>query len=140
MNSPQILQPMLAMMVLTVVVWFWLYARRIPAMYRAGKPAQAYTTADKAAEFLPDAVNFPSSNFKNLFELPVLFYALCLYLFVTGTADRVDVIAAWGFVGLRTAHSVVHCTVNIVILRFYLYLAASIALFLMLGRAVLGAW
>lgn len=140
MSDPQILRPMLTLMVVTVVVWIWLFARRIPAMYTAGKPTQAYTTADKATEFLPDAINYPSSNFKNLFELPVLFYALCLYLHVTGTAAGPDVVAAWAFVALRAAHSVIHCTVNIVVARFYVYLAAALALFFMLGRAVLNAW
>ena len=140
MSDAQILEPMLAMMVLTLVIWVWLYARRIPAMYQAGKPAQAYTTADKATELLPDAVNYPSSNFKNLFELPVLFYALCLYLFVTGTVERADVIAAWAFVALRAGHSLIHCTVNVVMARFAFYLAASIALFFILARAVHNAW
>jgi hypothetical protein len=72
--------------------------------------------------------------------LPVVFYALCLYLFVTGTAQSVDVIAAWSFVGLRAVHSLVHCTVNIVILRFLAYLAATLALWFMLIRAVLAAF
>ena len=44
MNTGQILLPMLGLMVLTAVVWFVLYARRIPAMRRLGKPAQTYTT------------------------------------------------------------------------------------------------
>ena len=140
MSDARILEPMLAMMVLTLVVWVWLYARRIPAMYQAGKPAQAYTTADKATELLPDAVNFPSSNFKNLFELPVLFYATCLYLYVTGTVDALHVYTAWVFVAFRVAHSLVHCTINIVKLRFGVYAIASVALWFMIARVLLSAW
>ncbi len=60
MNNELILQPMLGMMVLTAVVWFVLYARRIPAMKKAGVPVQTYTTPDKSAELLPDAVNYPA--------------------------------------------------------------------------------
>ena len=59
----------LGMMLLTAVVWFVLYARRIPAMQRAGKSAQEYTTPDKGAALLPEEVSYPSNNFKNLFEL-----------------------------------------------------------------------
>ena len=136
----QILQPMLAMMVLTAVVWFLLYAKRIPAMRKAGKPAQAYTTPDKGAALLPEEISYPSNNFKNLFELPVLFYALCLYLYVTATAERPDVIAAWSFFGFRVVHSAIHCTVNIVMARFIAYCGAAIALWFMLGRALWGAW
>lgn len=136
MNSEMILQPVLAMMVLTAIVWVYLYARRIPAMKKAGKPVQAYTIPERVSEFLPEEVNFAANNFKNLFELPVLFYALCLFLYVTGQVDAVSVTAAWIFVGFRVLHSVIHCTFNIVMLRFYLYLGGALALWFMLGRAI----
>lgn len=138
MSNDFILLPMLGMMVLTAVVWFVLYARRIPAMRRAGKPTQAYTTPDKGAAWLPEEVSYPANNFKNLFELPVLFYALCLYLYVTATVGVADVVAAWLFLVFRIVHSAIHCTVNIVILRFAAYSAAALALWFMLGRAVWG--
>jgi len=131
-----ILQPVLAMFVLTAVVWVVLYARRLPAMRRAGVPTQTYTTPDKGAALLPESVAYPANNFRNLFELPVLFYALCLYLYVTGTADATDVTAAWIFMGFRAVHSAIHCTVNIVIWRFGAYLVSTLALFFMIGRAV----
>ena len=139
MNQAQILQPMLAMMVLTAVVWFVLYAKRLPAMRKAGRSPQDYTTPDKGAAILPEAVSYPAHNFRNLFELPVLFYALCLYLFVTASAERPDVIAAWAFVGFRALHSLIHSTVNIVMARFLAYLAATLVLWFMLSRAVLAA-
>ena len=138
MNDTQILEPMLGMMVLTAVVWFVLYARRIPAMRKVGVPTQEYTTPDKGAALLPEAVSYPSNNFKNLFELPVLFYGLCLYLFVTQSAATADIFAAWLFVGFRVLHSAIHCTVNVVIARFAAYFLAALALWFMLGRAVLG--
>jgi hypothetical protein len=140
MSNEQILLPMLGMMVLTAVVWFVLYARRLPAMRKAGKPAQAYTTPDKAAGYLPEEISFPSNNFKNLFELPVLFYALCLYLYATNTVENADVIAAWLFLLFRVIHSAIHCTVNIVKARFLAYCAAALALWFMLGRAVWGVF
>lgn len=140
MKNEQILLPMLGMMLLTAVVWFVLYARRIPAMQKARKPAQAYTTPDKLDEFLPAEVNFPAYNLKNLFELPVLFYALCLYFYVTATAGTVEVFAAWLFLLFRIAHSAIHCTVNIVMARFIAYSAAALALWFMLGRALWGVY
>ena len=139
MTDPRILQPMLAMMVLAAAVWFLLYARRLPAMRKVGLSAQEYTTPDKGAALLPESVSYPAHNFRNLFELPVIFYALCLYLFVTDSADRPDVLAAWLFVGFRALHSLIHCTVNVVMARFLAYLGATLALWFMLGRAVLGA-
>jgi len=136
MMNAAILQPVLAMFVLTAVVWVVLYAKRLPAMRKAGVPTQTYTTPDKGAALLPESVAYPANNFRNLFELPVLFYALCLYLYVTGTADATDVTAAWVFMGFRAVHSAIHCTVNIVIWRFGAYLVSTLALFFMIGRAV----
>lgn len=139
MTNEPILMPMLGMMVLTAVVWVLLYARRLPAMRKAGLPAQEYTTPDKGARLLPESVSYPSNNLKNLFELPVLFYALCLYLSVTGTAGPPDIVAAWAFLGFRVLHSAIHCTLNIVVARFIAYALAAAALWFMLARAVLVA-
>jgi len=139
MTDTAILQPMLIMFALTAAVWVFLYARRLPAMRKVGVPAQAYTTPDKGAGLLPDAVNYPAHNLRNLFEMPVLFYALCLYLHVTGTAQSADVVAAWVFTGFRIVHSAIHCTVNIVMARFLAYLASTAALFVMIWRAVASA-
>ena len=139
MSNEFILLPMLLMMVLTAVVWLVLYAKRIPAMRRAGKPVQAYTTPDVVVGVLPEEVSYPANNFKNLFELPVLFYALCLYLYATSTVGVADVVAAWLFLVFRVVHSAIHCTVNVVMARFVSYCAAALALWFMLGRAVWSA-
>jgi hypothetical protein len=88
-------------------------------------------------------VSNPSDNLKNLFEIPVLFYGLALYLFVTDQVDAAYVGAAWTFVAFRALHSAVHCTINIVMLRFYLYLVSSLAVWFIAVRAALsylGSW
>jgi hypothetical protein len=95
------------------------------------------TVPGRFAQLSPPAVNNPSENFKNLFELPVLFYALVLYLFATSQVDGAYVTAAWIFAGFRALHSAVACTINIVNLRFFVYLIASLALFTMVFRAAL---
>lgn len=127
------------MMLLTAIVWAYMYARRLTYIKANRIPPQELTTPEKAAGLLPEPVALPANNLRNLLELPVLFYALCLYLYVTGTADNLYVIAAWGFVALRAVHSIIHCTVNIVMLRFLAYFAASLVLWFMLGRVLLDA-
>ncbi len=106
-------------------------------MRRARVSVQTYTTPDKVTEHLPEDVNYAANNLKNLFEVPVLFYGLCLYLFVSGNVDAAYVVAAWLFFLLRAFHSIVHCTHNIVMLRFYLYASSALALWFMLGRALI---
>ena len=131
---------MLATIALTAAVWTYMYARRIPAMRKARKPAQTYTTPDTVHKYLPEEVNYAANNLKNLFELPVLFYVLCLYFYATGSVDTGLLYAAWLFVVFRAAHSVVHCTSNIVIVRFGTYCAAAAVLWYMLVRALLYAF
>ncbi len=134
MDSHLILQPAVAMLLLTAAVWVVLYARRIPAMHRLGLPVQTWISPDKTVELLPPAVNFPAYNLRNLFELPVAFYVTCLVIHVTDAVDGLYLVAAWSFVAFRVLHSLIHCTVNRVMARFLSYLAASLVLWFMLGR------
>jgi len=136
--SPQaIFAPVLAMMVLTFVVWAYMYLRRIPFIIRSRMSPAQLATPGHLASVSPAQVSNPSDNFRNLFELPVLFYALSLWLALANRVDATYLTAAWVFVAFRALHSAVHCSVNIVLLRFYLYLISSLALLFMLVRAVL---
>jgi hypothetical protein len=135
MDQRAIFAPMFATIGLTLVVWIYMYIRRI-AFIRSG----ALTPAEIAAPLVfaqrsPAAVSNPSDNLKNLFEMPVLFYALCLYLFVSQQVDAIGLTAAWVFVVFRTLHSAMHCTANIVVVRFGLYLVSSLAVWFMALRA-----
>ena len=137
MDQTAIFGPFLTMLVLVFVVWVYLYARRIPFILSGAVPREQMVVPGMFAQLSPAAVNNPSENFKNLFEMPVLFYALVLYLFTTSQVDGTYLAAAWVFVLFRVLHSAVHCTVNIVNLRFSLYLVSSLALWTMMFRAVL---
>ena len=134
MHQADLFSPMLTMMILTAIVWVYMYAKRIPFLSSLDLDPNDITPA-LLTEVSPPSVANPSDNLKNLFEMPVLFYALVLYLTATGQADGLYAGAAWAFVVLRALHSMVHCTVNIVMLRFAIYAASSLALFFMLARA-----
>ena len=134
MDQTLIFGPFFTLMLLTLVVWIYLYARRIPFLNAQSIPPDELTPA-RLAEISPPAVANPSDNLKNLFELPVLFYALALYLHATTQVDGVYLISAWIFVAFRILHSAVHCTVNVVMVRFALYAVSSLALWFMLLRA-----
>jgi hypothetical protein len=137
MQQTAIFAPFLAMILLTIVVWFYMYARRIPFLQR-GKMDLNQLTAAELARISPPAVANPSDNLKNLFEVPILFYALALYLYVSNRVDATYVTAAWIFVVFRALHSAVHCTINIVILRFWLYCVSTLALWFIALRAAYG--
>lgn len=138
--APQaIFGPFLATMLLTLVVWITMYVRRIGFIRRSRLTPAQLALPGELARLSPAAVSNPSDNLKNLFEMPVLFYGIALYLHATGRVDATYVAAGWTFVAFRALHSAVHCTVNHVLTRFYLYLGASLALWFMVLRAALAA-
>src|SRR5271156_693659 len=136
MNSISIFAPFFAMIGLTIIVWIYMYARRIPFIIRS-KLTPKQLSPVELARLSPPAVANPSDNLKNLFELPTIFYALVLCLYVTSHVDATSVWAAWLFVGFRVLHSAVHCTFNFVPLRFWLYAGAALVLWFMAVRAAL---
>ncbi len=133
MNQNLIFQPFLILMLLTMVVWITMYVRRIPFIEKSNLPPEQFT-AYELMRLSPPHVANPSDNLKNLFELPVLFYVLCFYLFFTARVDQLSLIAAWSFVILRALHSLVHCTINLLMLRFGLYSLSSLLLWIMILR------
>jgi hypothetical protein len=137
MRQAAIFGPFLATMLLTLVVWLYMYIRRISFIMSRGISSQDLAVPGALAQLSPPAVSNPSDNLKNLFEIPVLFYALALYLFVTKQVDVPYLDAAWVFVAFRALHSAVHCTFNLVILRFYLYLIATLAVWFIAIRAAI---
>ena len=136
MDQTAIFQPFVATMLLTMVVWLYMYGRRLPFIF-ASRLEPKQMTPQELARLSPPGVSNPSDNLKNLFELPTVFYAVVLYLFATGQVDAVYVGAAWGFFLFRVLHSAVHCTFNFIPLRFALYVISAAALWIMVFRV---AW
>ena len=129
-----IFSPMFAMLFLTIIVWSYMYAKRIPFITSLNVEPDQLTPGEFARRSPPEVSN-PSDNLKNLFEVPILFYAMVLYLFVTAQVDGFYLTLCWIFVLTRALHSAVHCTVNVVLVRFGLYAASCAALFLIVFRA-----
>ena len=134
MDQQLILQPVVAMFLLTAAVWTYMYARRLPFILSNNIDPQSIATPELLNARIPANINNASNNLKNLFELPVVFYALCGVLVLSQRADKTYLYAAWLYVSLRAAHSLVHCTVNIVNLRFTAYFLSSLVLWFMAIR------
>jgi hypothetical protein len=118
--------PCSAMVALTAAVWIKMYADRLGEMRARRIDPQALAAARATAELeRPQA----AENFRNLFEVPVLFYVLCIALVLNGGSTRGFVAAAWSYVGLRALHSLIHVTYNRVTHRFLVYVASTLLLF-----------
>src|SRR5262245_57548955 len=137
MPQATIFGPFFAMILLTLAVWVYMYVRRLHFITSRDIDPQDLAVPNALALQAPAAITTPSDNLRNLFEMPVLFYALALYLFVTGQVDATYVSAAWVFVAFRALHSIVHSTFNRVSLRFGLYMVATFALWFIAVRAAL---
>jgi len=139
MDQAVIFQPFVATMILTMVVWVYMYARRLSFIFASRLDPKQMTPLE-LARVSPPRVSTPSDNLKNLFELPTVFYAVILYLFATHQVDTTYLGAAWGFVLFRAMHSAVHCTFNFIPLRFVLYVVSAGALWFMVFRAAIAAF
>ncbi|MEK0181030.1 MAG: hypothetical protein EAZ78_06510 [Oscillatoriales cyanobacterium] len=137
MTQDAIFSPFFATVFLTLIVWVYMYIRRISFITSRKLSQKELAVPGTLAQISPPNVSNPSDNLKNLFEIPIIFYALILYLFITNQVDAVYVNAAWVFVVFRALHSAVHCTFNLIILRFYLYLFSTLAVWFIALRAAL---
>jgi len=127
-TNAEFLMPVLALVAWTFVMWAWMYATRIPAMRAAGIDPQEAATSDALAQRLPPEVRWKADNYNHLHEQPTVFYALMFLAALTGGADHTALTLAWGYVGLRVVHSLVHATVNRIVVRFVIFNLGSLVL------------
>jgi len=96
-NPRLIFGPVFAMFGLTLAVWVLMYLRRRAFVLAHRVRLRDVATPETLAAVLDEHAASPGNNFRNLCELPPLFYVLCLYLFVTASVDWTYVVLAWSF-------------------------------------------
>jgi hypothetical protein len=136
MDRNLILTPVLAMVALTALVWFWMYFTRLREIRVKRISPQALVDRTRATQALKRVAG-PSDNLINLFEMPVLFYLAMVVLYVSSRVDEVFLVLAWVYVALRVGHSSIHCTYNRVLHRFSVYALSSLVLWVIWARV---AW
>lgn len=130
MNPYLVFAPMLVLVILIFIVWIQMFRVRVREIKRKRIHPQKLTDSRATAAQFEDIAT--ADNFRNLFELPVLFYALCLAIFTTGQLSPALLLLCWLFVITRCLHSWIHCSYNNVMHRFRAYVVGGFALF--------GAW
>ena len=138
MDGMTILQPVVALGAWTMVMWFWMYATRIPALNAAKVDLdEIVLDPDKSLDsVLPPQVQWKAHNYNHLHESPTVFYAVALALALIHKGDGITAQIAWVYVGLRVLHSLVQATVNKVGLRFGVFAMSTFALMGLIGYAV----
>ena len=129
------LTPVLALIVLSLLVWIWMYATRIPAMQRAGIDPQN-ARHPGSLDGLPSSARQVADNYNHLMEQPTIFYALVFTIVLAGHSDAFAIYLAWSYVGLRVVHTLIQCTVNNVTMRFSVFALSTLVLMAMAVREV----
>ena len=142
MIGMDILQPVVALLAWTMVMWVWMYATRIPAMNKAGIDAKNLVGGEGSSlrAHLPDTVSWKADNYNHLHEAPTLFYAAAIVLAMIGQGDGFNTTLAWAYVALRVAHSIVQATFNRVMVRFALFALSSLVLMALILHAAIAVF
>jgi len=135
-SSTAILWPTIMLVALVLSVWCNLLWRRFGHIAAHPPSAGDFAHAEAVANYFRP-VERPAHNLANLFEMPVLYFALVPLMMITGRASLVQVALAWIFVGLRAWHSFLHIGPNPIRLRARVYIASCAMLAAMwLGFAI----
>lgn len=126
-----ILLPPVFMVLLTGIAWLRLGSDRLKEMRERRIHPQQVATSRQMAEAMQNTQS--ADHFRNLFEVPVLYYAVCGYIAITQSTSLFLLACAWGYVALRAAHTYIHLTHNTVVRRFQVYAASTIVVYVMWG-------
>ncbi len=121
-NASSIVSACLALVLITLAVGARLLYCRVREMRGKRIHPQAASTSIQVAARLEDVR--AADNFRNLFEVPVLFYALCAVALATAHTPPWLVSGLWSYVGLRLLHTLIHCSYNKVMHRLAAFLSS----------------
>jgi hypothetical protein len=138
--STEILAPVTALLLLTCVVWAWMYITRLPAIGKMGMKMDPDLPNGQQMSKLPPRVRWKADNYNHLLEQPTLFYAVSLTLALLGAGEGTNVTLAWCYVALRVVHTLQQTLWNKIEVRFTLFSLSSLVLITMVVRAALLIW
>jgi len=131
------LAPVLALVLWSFVMFFWMYWTRIPAIVRARMRLDPRAPRGAQMSELPPEVRWKADNYNHLFEQPTLFYAVAIALAVLGDMSWWSVALAWTYVTIRVVHSVWQALVNQITIRFAIFSISGLVLLALAIRAAL---
>jgi hypothetical protein len=134
----QILAPAAVLVLWSLIMLVWVAATRLPAISKSGgiKNAKPGGRGVDLEGVLPDKINWKAHNYAHLMEQPTIFYPTVLILALMGSGP-IDVVLAWAYVALRIVHSIYQATVNVVGVRFLIFMVSTLFLLALAVRAVM---
>lgn len=126
-----LLAPGAVLVLWTLVMLLWTAATRFPAMAKLGIDVKTAPPGGRGADLesvLPPNINWKSHNYTHLLEQPTLFYAVIVFLTLSGGVTSLTTGLAWAYVVLRIVHSLWQAMVNKIPVRFTLFLLSTLCL------------
>lgn len=136
----ELIRPVVALVIWSLVMWLWMYATRLPAIAAMKMKLDPEAPVGAQMSQLPAKVRWKADNYNHLMEQPTVFYATVLCLAFLGASTETNIYAAWAYVGLRVAHSLVQALVNKIELRFALFFLSNIPLAILVFNAASKAY
>jgi hypothetical protein len=139
MHASPLLWPVVVLVAWSLIMMVWMAAVRFRAFRSAGISLKGRRggRGQNLEGVLPDSANWPAHNYAHLMEQPTIFYAIVFALILMGFDAWINVWLAWGYVVLRIVHSLVQATVNVVPVRFTIFLLSSLCLISLTVHAAL---
>jgi len=126
MHSSTVLYPVFALALWTSLVLLQIPIARFRSAFKREVVANDFKYGESSS--VPLHVIIPNRNYMNLLELPVLFYVVCLLIYVTGITSSNMVTVAWVYVALRVVHSLIHLSYNHVVHRLVAFAVSNLVL------------
>lgn len=124
----------------TLIMLSWAGVARFQAFSKAGIELKAAPPGGRGVDLegvLPPLTNWKSHNYTHLCEQPTLFYAVIIFLHLSGGSTDLTRALAWAYVVLRIVHSFWQSTVNRVPVRFVIFTLATLCLLALAALAVI---
>ncbi|GAC1578982.1 MAG: MAPEG family protein [Sphingomicrobium sp.] len=130
MGHNPLLVPVVTLIGWSLVMLVWMVLTRMPAMKAVGIDLSTRVGSKPGAldGVVDDKAQWKAHNYIHLMEQPTLFYAIIFALVLMGDDIKLNLALAWGYVGLRIAHSIVQATWNRILIRFILFALSTLCL------------
>lgn len=136
----RLLAPGAVLALWTLIMLLWVAATRFPAIAKTGMDVKKAPPGGRGQDLeaiLPPNVNWKSHNYTHLLEQPTLFYAVITFLTLAGGVTQLTIGLAWAYTGIRVVHSLYQSLVNVVMVRFAIFVLSTICLLVLTVMAVI---
>lgn len=138
-TNTEIIAPIVVLVAWSLVMWTWMLAIRVPYLAKAGGKMDGSIPQAELVAKLPSRIRWVGENYNHIMEQPTVFYAIVFAVYLLGIGDGINVTLAWAYVVLRIIHSLVQSLINVIPIRFLIFILSNIPLFWLTVNAWIAA-